>query len=492
MPLPTQKPGDEPKRVEPVLPPQQLRSPEEDDTRTPSLESNNEFKEETEASEDFGTPAYASEETTEAPEGKMLPQPVQPAVFENVTAPVIQTQPVAQTATDEDVEDFSEAIEENKRKEIIKSLDKNARENAKRLLERISDDESSEVLLNGPTEIMFKVNGQRFYDRNIQFEDIETYHKVINSLILHETDTDGRIGKDSYLIEGQLELPDYNNPNNPPLFARVHVIAPPVVKAAKVTIAKKAKNQFGIDDLANKQAMSPAMASFLKALARGRATVVFSGLSGSGKTTLLEAMSHHFDENDRVVVVEDTSELRLPLPDVVSLLSTSRKPGQNPAEIVSLEWLVSQANRMRPDRIIVGEIRGGELAEFLSAANSGADGSMTTVHASSPRQTLDKMLSLAMKSPTAKNEQSVLRDISSTVQIIVQTSLVDGRHVISQIEEISDTVLQSGAGIATTPIFQFDRNTGAFLATGRPSDKLTQFLGQRGVKVEPTWFGRGL
>lgn len=423
--------------------------------------------------------------------------PRAPATFSTPAAAPVPTREFSEdnvAAMDEAEDAFEDShtdYEEAKRREIIANLSDSAKENAKKLLQRIADDESSEVLLNGPNEIMFKVNGQRFYDRNISFEDIETYHTVINSLILYETDTTDRIGKSSYLIEGQLELPDYDNPNNPPLFARVHVLAPPVVKAAKVTIAKKAKNQFGIDDIQAKGAMSPQMAAFLKALSRGRATVVLSGLSGSGKTTLLEAMSHHFDENDRAVVVEDTSELRLPLPDAVYLLSTSRKPGQDTSEIVTLEWLVAQANRMRPDRIIVGEIRGGEIAEFLSAANSGADGSMTTVHASSPRQTLDKMLSLAMKSATAKNEQSVLRDISSTVQIIVQTALVDGRHVISHIEEVSNTVLASGNGIATTPLFQFDRNTGAFGAVGRPSDALSQFLGQRGVRIDPSWFARG-
>jgi pilus assembly protein CpaF len=383
-----------------------------------------------------------------------------------------------------------EELEDIKRRQQIASLSDSAKENAQRLLALISNDESSEVLLNGPHEIMYKVNGQRFYDRTINFADIEEYHTVINTLILYDTDTSERIGDDLFLIEGQLELPDYEDPNAPSLHARVHVLAPPVVKAAKVTIAKKAKKQFQVEDLAQRGAMNAPMVGFLKALGRGRATIVFSGLSGSGKTTLLEAMSYNFDENDRVIVVEDTAELRLPLADVVPLLATSRKPGQDMSAIVTLEWLVAQANRMRPDRIIVGEIRGGEIAEFLSAANSGADGSMTTVHASSPRQTIDKMLSLAMKSSTAKNESSVLRDISSTVQIIVQMGLIDGKHVITQIEEVSDTVLKNGSGIGTAPIFQYDRNTGRFLSVGRPSDRLLSFLAQRGVNVDNSWFAR--
>jgi Flp pilus assembly CpaF family ATPase len=388
--------------------------------------------------------------------------------------------------TTEDIEEY----EEIKRRELINGLSASAKENAQRLLARISDDESSEVLLNGPNEIMFKVNGQRFYDKNISFEDVETYHTVINTLILHDTDTLDRIGSTKHLIEGQLELPDYNDPDAPPLHARVHVLAPPAVKVATVTIAKKAKRQFQIDDLQQRGAMSPQMAHFLKALGRGRATIVFSGLSGSGKTTLLEAMSYNFDENDRVIVIEDTAELMLPVSDIVALRSTARRPGQDMSEVVTLEWLVSQANRMRPDRIIVGEIRGGELAEFLSAANSGADGSMTTIHANTPRQTIEKMLSLAMKSSTAKNEGSILRDIASTVQIIVQTGLIDGRHVISQIEEVTDTVVNNGTGVATTPIFKYDRSTNRFAPVGRPSDNLQKFLNQRGVAVDNAWFSK--
>jgi pilus assembly protein CpaF len=399
---------------------------------------------------------------------------------------------VAEPAPAETYEEYVPSLEDEEIEVTISSFSPAIRENAIRLLELISEDGSSEVIMNGPSEIIFKKGGQRYSAENIDFGDVETYHKVINTLILPNTDTADRIGPDSYLIEGQLELADLEDPENiPPLIARVHILAPPAVSVAKVTIAKKAKHQFNIDDLQRTGSMSPQMAEFLKAISRGRATTVFSGLSGSGKTTLLEAMSNNFDPNDRVIVVEDTAELRLPVADVVSLKSTSAKPGHNEEKTVTMEWLVQQANRMRPDRIIVGEVRGSEMAEFLSAANSGADGSMTTVHASSPRQTIDKIVSLALKSESAKNQEAILRDISSTVQIVVQTGLIDGQHIISHIEEISDTIVRNGAGVATNPLFEYDRNTGAFKAVGRPSDNLTYFLAQRGVSVEPSWFSRG-
>lgn len=501
MPLPTSIPGSGDEERPKITPPPQF---------TPSLAR----QEEVEETEETYVPSLIApphpedvaliEAEIEAAEEEYAEEPVQIPVLPSSATPKLSVKPPVPQATEtparykdpsleedyEEAYDSQEEVEEERRKATIASLSDDAKQNARRLLQLISNDESSEVLLNGPTAIMYKKGGQRYVAENIKFEDIDTYHKVINALILHETDTGDRIGTTSHLIEAQLEMPDYDDPDSLPLFARVHAIVPPVVKAAKVTIAKKAKNQFGIDQLQQRGSMSQTMSTFLKAIARGRATVVFSGLSGSGKTTLLEAMSHHFDENDRLVVAEDTAELRLPLPDVVPLLATSRKPGQDREEIVTLEWLVAQANRMRPDRIIVGEVRSGEMAEFLTAANSGADGSMTTVHASSPKQTIDKMVSLAMKSPTSGDRNSILRDISSTVQIIVQTALIDGRHIISEIEEVSDTVTANGNTIATSTIFKFDRNTGQFMATSRPSDKLVNFLAQRGVTVEPSWFAR--
>jgi pilus assembly protein CpaF len=138
---------------------------------------------------------------------------------------------------------------------------------------------------------------------------------------------------------------------------------------------------------------------------------------------------------------------------------------------------------MRPDRIIVGEVRGAEMAEFLTAANSGADGSMTTVHANTPQQAINKMLSLSSKDENAKSEASLLRDIASTVQVIVQMSIIDGRHIVSQIEEVSNTVNKNTMGIQTSTIYRFDRNTGRFNFENRISDEFQMFLKQRGVEV---------
>lgn len=363
---------------------------------------------------------------------------------------------------------------------------KEVEESAAVLLQLIGGDESSEVLMNGPSDIMYKSAGARYHVSNIDFHDIETYHRVINEYLLPHVDTKERITDHSYLVEGQLTLTD--DPNMPPQLARVHIVAPPVVAAAKVTIAKKSRTSLTVDDIVARGSMTRSMGEFLKSVARGRATIVFSGLSGAGKTTLLEAVSHHFDQNDRIVLVEDTPELRLPAADVVPMTTTSSKPGVDPASVVSMEWLVRMTNRMRPDRIIVGEVRGGEMGEFLVAANSGADGSMTTVHAADPRRTLDKVLGLAMKAEGAKSETSVSRDIASTIQLIIQLGLIDGRHVITHIEEVSHTIRQETGVIATTTIFEYDRATDRHIARNPPSEGFISFLGQRGVNLSHDLF----
>lgn len=385
-------------------------------------------------------------------------------------------------ATDEELEEVDVLDDElsGLPEDVVESLD--------RLMEEIISDDSSEVLMNGPQEIHYKKNGIRYHIPEINFRDMKTYHHIINKFILEFTDTKDRIGDNSFLIEGQLEVEDPRDPNLPPTVARVHVMAPPVVKWAKVTIAKKAKNQFTVDDIMNRGSMSPQMGEFLKAIARGKVTTILSGLSGSGKTTLLEALSHHFDQNDRIIVVEDTPELRLPVTDVVYMASTKPKPGEDKSKATTLDWLVAQTNRMRPDRIIIGETRGSEMSEFLLAANSGADGSMTTIHASDPRRALQKMTALASKAGNGQDERSINKDIASTVQLIVQAGLVDGQHVITHIEEVSNTIRQETFAIATTTLFEYDRQSGSHVAKNQPTEQLKKFLSARGVNVELAWF----
>jgi pilus assembly protein CpaF len=368
-----------------------------------------------------------------------------------------------------------------------KGLSEETKRSVMTLLELIGDDESSEVILNGPNEVMCKVAGARYHVEEIKFEDAATYHQVLNDYLLAYTDTADRIDGVNMLVEGQMELPS-GHPGMPPMLARVHILCPPLVAFAKVTLAKKARTDFTLDRLAESGAMTTNMAEWLKAVAMGRITIVISGPTGAGKSTILQAMTHHFDQNDRIILIEDTPELRLPIADTVYLCSTSLKPGARPEDVVSTEWLVKAANRMRMDRIIVGEVRGAEMAEWLIAANSGAEGSATTVHADNPRRALDKMLALATKSPTSGSESTLRREIAATVQLVVQAGLVDGRHRITHIEEISNQIRHETGVIASTTLFEFDRSLGRHVVRHRPSDDLMNLLRQRGISVNPSWF----
>jgi pilus assembly protein CpaF len=396
--------------------------------------------------------------------------------------PVVQTNPVDDELNKMGVpEEIAKAYPNFKPKDF---------EEAQKLLELIISSESTEILMNSPHNILYKQGGQRI-ETDIKFSSTEAYHDFINNFILENTDATERLNSEtkSYLIEGQFTYEEEDG--KPPLLARVHILAPPVSPEAKVTIAKKSRNILKLSQMVANNTMSPQMAEFLKAIAKGRVTTIFSGLSGSGKTTLLETLSQEFDINDRIIVVEDTPELRLPVNDVVYLHSTPVKPGSDPREAITLEWLVSSTNRMRPDRIIVGECRGGEMAEFLIAANSGADGSMTTMHASTPKLTLDKIVSLSMKNSTSKSELSIARDVASTLQLIVQTALIEGRHIITHIEEVTRVIRKETGAIATQTLFEYDRNRDVFVPKGRPTDELKLFLAQRGVALEDSWF-RGI
>lgn len=360
---------------------------------------------------------------------------------------------------------------------------------AHKLLRLIADDRSSEVILNGPNDVLEKVRGVRYHIPDITFGDAATYHRALNDYLLPHTDSKDRIDGANILVEGQLTLAS-DEPNVPPMLARVHILCPPLVPYAKVTIAKKSRYELTLDSIAAGGAMTQQMADFLKAVAQGRLTAIVSGPTGAGKSTLLQAMTHHFDQNDRVIVVEDTPELRLPLADTTYLCSTTAKPGVRAEDMVTTEWLVKAANRMRMNRIVVGECRGAEMAEWLIAANSGAEGSLTTVHADNPRRALDKVLALATKSPTAGSEGTLRREIAATVDVIVQAGLIDGRHVVTHIEEVSNTVRDASGLIATTSLFEFDRNIGAHLCKGQPSEDLVSRLAQQGVPINAAWFRR--
>lgn len=369
---------------------------------------------------------------------------------------------------------------------IAAELPSHIKQAAHALLAYISDDESSEILINAHDQVSRKVRGTRYPCPEINFDDVETYHRVINEVLLPHTDIHDRVDGETVLLEGQLEL--HSRDGRQPMLARLHIVAPPGVHEAKITIAKKPRYNLTLNDLAANGTMSDAECAFLTAAARARRTIVISGPTGSGKTTFLQALTHCFNPSDRVVVIEETPELRLPLSDVVYLRATLERPGLEEDEVFNLDFWVKQANRMRMDRVIVGETRGAEMSDWLIAANSGAEGSATTVHANSPRRALDKILALASKSETATSESQLQKEIAATIDLIVQINLVAGRHLITAIEEISDTVAVATGQIQTNTIFEFDPVEGQHVPRGRPSDEFLGEMEAHDVTVDLSWF----
>lgn len=220
--------------------------------------------------------------------------------------------------------------------------------------------------------------------------------------------------------------------------SRVNIIAPPMaVDGLSISIRKFPKQEITLDALIEKGEMSPQLAEFLKLCAQCRISLLISGGTGTGKTTLLNAISHFIPENERIITIEDTAELRLQQPHVVRL-ETKEPPvvGERRAE-VSVSDLLRNALRMRPDRIIVGEVRGAEAYDMIQALNTGHDGSMTTVHANTPRDAFARIENLM--SPRMMNTAaiSIRHQIVSALHLIVQLVYkADGTRTVSSISEI--------------------------------------------------------
>ena len=213
------------------------------------------------------------------------------------------------------------------------------------------------------------------------------------------------------------------------------VIAPIALDGTSVSIRKFSKNKKTLQELVNFGSMTREMANFLIIAARSRVNIIVSGGTGSGKTTLLNALSNYISHSERVITLEDTAELRLEQPHVVRL--ETRLAGVEHTGEVTMKDLVINALRMRPERIIVGECRGGEAFQMLQAMNTGHDGSMSTLHANSPRDATSRLESMVMMSNATLPLEAIRRNIASAVNIIVQASrLNDGSRKIMNITEI--------------------------------------------------------
>jgi pilus assembly protein CpaF len=257
--------------------------------------------------------------------------------------------------------------------------------------------------------------------------------------------------------------------------SRVNIIIPPLaIDGPSISIRKFGKKNITLDTMAGTKNISPAMATVLKIASRCRLNILISGGTGSGKTTLLNALSQQIDHGERVVTIEDAAELRLQQPHVVRL---ETRPANLEGEgEITMRDLVKNALRMRPDRIILGEIRGSEAIDMLQAMNTGHDGSMCTIHANRPREALTRLENMVGMSGINLPSKAVRTQIAAAVNMIVQVSRM--RDGVRRITHVMEIVGMEGDVITTQDLFLYqfegeDKNgilQGSFQSTGiRPA-----------------------
>ena len=261
----------------------------------------------------------------------------------------------------------------------------------------------TEVIANGPGRIYAERAG-RLVREPVAFRDDEHLRHVIDRVV---NSVGRRVDESSPMVDAR--LPDGS---------RVNAVLPPIaLDGPLLTIRKFARAPFRVEDLVAAGSLSAGQADLLERCVRGRLNVVVSGGTGTGKTTLLNALAGFIDPAERIVTVEDAAELRLPQPHVARL--ESRPPNVEGRGEVTLRALVRNALRMRPDRIVVGEVRGGEALDMLQAMNTGHDGSLTTVHASSPADAVRRIETMALMAGLDLPHIAVREQVASAVDVIV-------------------------------------------------------------------------
>lgn len=320
----------------------------------------------------------------------------------------------------------------------------------------LSDDTITEVMVNGPDQIYVEKDGKIVLSEH-RFTSTQSLLAIIDRIV---APLGRRIDESSPMVDARL-LDG----------SRVNAIIPPLaLNGPTITIRKFAKKNLYMSDLVKYGSISPQMAMFLKRTVELKKNIVISGGTGSGKTTLLNILSNFIGEDDRIVTIEDAAELKLNQPHVVSL--ESRPANAEGKGKVAIRDLVINALRMRPDRIVVGECRGGEALDMLQAMNTGHDGSLTTGHANSPSDFLGRLEVMVMMAGVDLPSRAIREQIASAVDILVQQSrLADGTRKITHIMEVAEF---DGEKIHLEPIFEFVRKgydakgriSGEYVATG--------------------------
>ncbi|MET0152214.1 MAG: ATPase, T2SS/T4P/T4SS family [Candidatus Binatia bacterium] len=335
----------------------------------------------------------------------------------------------------------------------------------------LSDDSINEIMVNGPDEVFVERRGQlELVDA--RFDSKEALGELIVRIA---TDVGRSVDERRPLLDARLR--DGSRVNA--------VLQPLAVRGPYLTVRRFPSRRLSGEELVANGSLSASMLAFLRAAVTARLSMLVSGGTGSGKTTLLAALCGFIGPHERVVTIEDAAELRLPLRHVLPL--ESRPADASGEGEVTIRDLVRNALRMRPDRIVVGEVRGAEALDMLQAMNTGHEGSLSTIHANSPREALQRLETLVLFAGTELPQRAIREQIAGAIPLLVHVErLAGGKRRVTSVEEL--TGLESGQ-FTMGEIFRFDTEAkdGTFTATGyvpRARDR----IGERGVGVDNGWF----
>ncbi len=341
----------------------------------------------------------------------------------------------------------------------------------------LHDPDISEVMVNGPNQIYVEKKGKLTLS-GVTFQNEEHVRRIIDRIVspLGRRIDDSNPMVDARLADG----------------SRVNAIIPPVaLNGSTITIRKFSDTPLTIDNLISFGSLSEDMAEFLEASVHGKLNILVSGGTGSGKTTLLNVLSAYIPADERIVTIEDAAELKLMQDHVVSL--ESRPANLEGKGAVTIRDLVKNALRMRPDRIVVGEVRGGETVDMLQAMNTGHDGSLTTAHANTPRDALLRIETMFMMAGMEIPVSAIRQQIAGALDLIVQQArLRDGSRKIISISEVTG---MEGDIITTQEVFRYtnegydenNKSVGRFVSSG-VKPKCCEKMTANGVAIKNHWF----